>query len=95
MAKQFVPEPPDYPDALLYLRDLFQELAMGLEQNGMAPATVTWLSLQAWQQEMLIDDLETWEKRVLVTLGVMRSNIQSEKLEHDRKSAKDKAPPRR
>jgi hypothetical protein len=50
---------------------------MGLSQNGMGPALVTWESLLAWSSFMQIT-LESWEARALVQLGYKRAAVESE-----------------
>lgn len=70
---------PPMPWQLAYLWHDFCELSMGLAQNGMGPAVVTWEAMMAWCGFTGIA-LEPWEARTLVILGQRRAVIQSEEI---------------
>ena len=76
--KVIVPDAPPFPLALNYLWRYFIEHSMGVSQNGMGPALVTWEGLRAWCELMRIT-LEPWESLALVRLGQCRARVDSEK----------------
>lgn len=82
-----MPDGPPFPELLDYLWEWFNEILLGLEQNGMGPVTVSWQSLECWCSQMRVE-IEPWEARALVWLGTIRANIQSEK---SRAAAKKKS----
>jgi hypothetical protein len=71
------PDLPPFPWALEYLWTWFQEFAVGLKSDGMAPVQAGWRDVQDWCEVMLLD-LEPWEKKALVRLANLRAAIQSE-----------------
>lgn len=84
---------PEFPELLDYLWGWFQEISMGLAPNGMAPPTITWEALQAWQAFSRVGEIEPWEARTLVQLGMLRASISSEKNEGSaRKDASSPVP---
>lgn len=64
---------------LVYLWELFEEIALGLAPNGFAPVTITWEALRAWRGEMLMPPLKRWEVRALLMMSAQRASIFSEK----------------
>jgi len=42
---------------------------------------ITWETLRAWQEITRVGELEPWEARTLVQLGLLRASIQAEKSE--------------
>jgi hypothetical protein len=74
---------PEFPALLGYLWGWFQELSLGLAPTGFGPAVVTWEALRAWREIMGID-LQAWEARALVALGMLRASIAAEKSEVER-----------
>jgi hypothetical protein len=42
---------------------------------------ITWETLRAWQEITRVGELEPWEARTLVQLGMLRASIQAEKSE--------------
>ena len=70
---------PEFPELLDYLWRWFQEISIGLAPNGFAPPVVTWEALRAWQAATRVGEIEPWEARTLVQLGMLRAGIQSEK----------------
>jgi hypothetical protein len=69
---------PEFPELLGYLWRWFQEISWGLAPNGFAPPMITWETLRAWQAIGQIE-LDPWEARALVQLGMLRASIQAEK----------------
>lgn len=88
------PEGPPFPEPLDYLWELFTHISMGLPISGMAPPTISWNTLHAWQQ---LNDtkIEPWEAETLVKLGMMRAGIQSEQSRNARNRPTAKDPPAR
>jgi hypothetical protein len=72
---------PEFPELLGYLWGWFQEISWGLAPNGFAPPVITWETLRAWQEITRVGELEPWEARTLVQLGMLRASIQAEKSE--------------
>lgn len=61
------------------------EISLGVAANGMSPVQIAWRDLVDWS-DLTGNALEPWEARALVTLGVVRMNIQSEKLTTESKT---------
>jgi hypothetical protein len=80
---------PEFPDALGYLWRWFQEISWGLAPNGFAPPVITWETLRAWQA-LSQAELEPWEARALVQLGMLRAAIQAQKSDA---ASRERAPP--
>lgn len=76
-ARQADPEGPPFPHELAYLWSDFVEVSMGLAQNGMGPAVITWEALAAWCGFMKVT-LASWEARALIQLSLKRAEIESE-----------------
>ena len=81
---------PQFPDLLDYLWQWFQELSLGIAPTGFGPAVITWETLRSWREIMGID-LEAWEARALVMLGMLRASIAAESTRTERSTT---APPR-
>jgi hypothetical protein len=81
--------PPAFPELLTYLWQWFQELTLGIAPTGFGPAVITWEALRSWREVMGID-LEAWEARALVFLGMLRASIAAES-----SKTTDKPPPPR
>lgn len=77
LAKKSIPDLPPFPWALDYLWTLFHEFSHGLTSSGMGPVMASWRDVQDWCDVMLLD-LEPWEKKALVRLANLRAAIQSE-----------------
>lgn len=82
---EVIPEGPPFPEELDYLWDWWIQLSRGLPQNGMGPAVVSWLDIQAWRIAMDIGPIDPWEADALVRLGLLRAVVQSEKAEAERR----------
>jgi hypothetical protein len=76
-AKSVDPDLPPFPWSLDYLWTFFHEFSQGLTANGMGPVMASWRDVQDWCEVMLLD-LEPWEKKALVRLANLRASIQSE-----------------
>lgn len=72
-----IPEPPPFPEPLDYLWQIFELVSMGMPISGMAPAVISWDTLQAWES-LTNTALEPWEAQTVVQLSMMRAGIQSE-----------------
>lgn len=66
---------PPFPFELEYLWATFYDIAMGLGVTGMAVPTITWETLQAYEQ--LEGPLDPWERRALMLLSNARLRILS------------------
>jgi len=66
---------PPFPFELEYLWSTFHDVSMGLVVSGMALPTITWETLQAYEQ--LNGSLEPWERRALMRLSSARAHILS------------------
>lgn len=69
---------PAFPEPLLYLWKWYTDHSIGLPCSGMATPVVTWESLAAWCAVMRIN-LDAWEASAMVSLGMLRAKIASEK----------------
>lgn len=79
-----VPEGPPFPEELDYLWSWLGQITMGLSVSGMAPPTVSWEAIRAWQALMGIAEIEPWEAEVLVQLGMLRAGIQAERTQQEK-----------
>jgi hypothetical protein len=79
---------PEFPDLLDYLWGWFQEISYGLAPNGFAPPVITWEALRSWQALSQVGELEPWESRTLVQLGMLRASVQAEKTETENRTPK-------
>lgn len=70
-------EPPECPQALLYLWGYFCEISHGLDTGGFGLSGITWTNLKAWS-DLMQQMLEPWEAIALVRLGTLRVQITSE-----------------
>jgi hypothetical protein len=75
-----------------YLWDWFREISFGLAPNGFAPPVITWEALRSWQSMMDVGELEPWEARTLIQLGVLRASVQAEKSEAENRRSRPSAP---
>jgi hypothetical protein len=86
---------PPFPWALDYLWDWFCQLSMGLSISGMAPAVVTWESLESWARQM---DIEVRPREAIVFVE-LRAQVLMEtpkkKPVNDRSPAARKPPRKR
>lgn len=69
-----------------YLWGWFEEISFGLAPNGFAPPVITWEALRAWQALADVGQLEPWEAKTLVQLGMLRASISAEKSEAENRS---------
>jgi hypothetical protein len=67
---------PPFPFELEYLWVIFHDVSMGLAVTGMAIPTITWESLQAYEQ-LNGAPLEAWERRALMQLSSARAHVLS------------------
>lgn len=68
---------PYFPQELDFLWEWYIDISRGLPSNGMAPPLISWDILKAWRD--LVDvELEPWQAKALIGLGVLRVNVQME-----------------
>jgi hypothetical protein len=84
---------PPFPFELEYLWLTFHDVSVGLAVTGMAIPTITWESLQAYEQ--LNGSLETWERRALMQLSSARAHVLSIRPEQKDMPADGRKLPRR
>jgi hypothetical protein len=85
---------PAFPFELEYLWSTFHELSMGLAVTGMAIPTITWESLQAYEQLNGVP-LDAWERRALMQLSNARAHVLSIRPEQKDTPANGRKLPRR
>lgn len=66
---------PPFPDELGYLWAAFVEISAGLAGSGFGPPVMTWEAIRAWQALTGFGEIEPWEARALVQLGLLRASI--------------------
>ncbi|MGE0290333.1 MAG: hypothetical protein AB7I42_24885 [Bradyrhizobium sp.] len=70
------PERPECPWQFVHVWQWFWDILNGCA-NGMGPATIGWLDLQAWRA-ITGERPEPWEVRLLFRLSVLRASIEGE-----------------
>ncbi|MEP9389661.1 hypothetical protein [Mesorhizobium sp. KR9-304] len=79
MPKHLVePEWPELPFEVAHVWHWFSEIISGCGGGGWGAAIVTWSSIESWAR-LTGKDVEPWECRALVGLGVLRANILAER----------------
>lgn len=56
-----------------------------MSANGMVPPRISWETLRAWQDCMMVEAIEPWEAECIIHLGALRASIQSEHMDRERK----------
>jgi hypothetical protein len=69
---------PELPVEVAHIWHWFSEIIAGCDGSGWGPAIVSWSSIDSWSR-LTGKDLEPWECRALVSLGVLRANILAER----------------
>lgn len=72
------PEEPPFPEPLRYVWEWFVSHSKGMASGGMSYPVITWEGFSAWCY-LTRTEVQPWEVDVIMTLSIVRSNVQAER----------------
>lgn len=80
--EQLSNHPPEFPQPIGYVWFWFQEIIRGIQGNGWSVPLITWSDLDSWSR-LTATELMPREAKTIIALGVIRTNVMSEKKSKD------------